>query len=145
MRTWRTASERETREVGRELAAELLPGGTICLRGELGAGKTTLVQGLGSGLGIDPTEVQSPSYTIIREHEGPGGRLVHIDLYRLDPDQVDALGMEEVLSAPAIKAIEWPERLPFPLSDALHVEMRRIDGGAREIRASIDRDAREQR
>ena len=143
MRVWRARSEAETRGVGQELAAELLPVGVICLHGELGAGKTTLTQGLAQGLGIDPAEIQSPSYTIIREHEGQHGRLVHIDLYRLEPEQVESLGMEEILAAPAVKAIEWPERLPFSLRDALHIGLRRLDDHTREIREAVAGTARE--
>lgn len=134
MRAWQTRSEAETREVGRQLARELQPNGIVCLHGELGAGKTTLTQGLAVGLGLDAADVQSPSYTIVREHEGAGGRLVHIDLYRLDPGQVEALGMEEILAAAGVKAIEWPERLPFALPDALHLSLRRLERGGREIR-----------
>lgn len=116
------------------MAVRLGPGGILCLHGELGAGKTTLTQGLAEAMGIDPSEVQSPSYTIIREHEGRRGQLIHIDLYRLDAPQVEALGLEEVLDTPAVKAIEWPERLPFPLDDALHLELSRLEDGSRQIR-----------
>lgn len=134
MTVWRTRSEAETREVGAELLVRLAPAGILCLHGELGTGKTTLTQGLAEAMGIDPSEVQSPSYTIIREHTGREGRLIHIDLYRLEAPQVEALGIDEVLDSPAVKAIEWPERLPFALDDALHLELSRLADGSRKIR-----------
>lgn len=133
MKAWSTFSEGESREVGRHLADLLAPNGILCLRGELGAGKTTLTQGLASGLGIEPSEVQSPSYTIIREHEGNGGRLIHIDLYRLEPDQASALGLEEILAGAGVKAIEWPERLPFEIPEANHLKIEVLDDGSRRI------------
>ncbi|HET9768938.1 MAG TPA: tRNA (adenosine(37)-N6)-threonylcarbamoyltransferase complex ATPase subunit type 1 TsaE, partial [Thermoanaerobaculia bacterium] len=93
----------ETRRVGEELLPELLPEGTLLLLGDLAAGKTVLAQGVAAGLGIDPAEVQSPTYTLVREHDGPRGRLLHLDLYRLEPAEAAALGLEELLAAPAVK------------------------------------------
>src|SRR6185295_19817990 len=98
MRSWRTRSEAETQALGRDLARELAPDGILLLSGELGSGKTVLARGIGEGLGIDPREVQSPTFTLIREHRGigdRGGRMVHVDLYRLDPEDVGTLGLEE--------------------------------------------------
>jgi tRNA threonylcarbamoyladenosine biosynthesis protein TsaE len=132
-RVWRTASEEETRLVGEELARELQPSGTILLSGELAAGKTVLAQGIARGLGIDPAEVQSPTFTIVREHTGAGGRLVHLDLYRLTPEQAAGLGLEELLQQPAVKVVEWAERLPFALPEALRLHLAPRDTGEREI------------
>lgn len=148
MRTWRSASVEETEAIGRELAAELAPNGVLLLRGDLGAGKTVLVRGLAAGLGLDPAEVQSPTFTLMREHRGGSGsgetlgaaavaksvRLVHLDLYRLGPDEVAAAGLEEALYGPGVKAVEWAERLPAAPQGALEVEIER-DGAARTIRA----------
>lgn len=138
MRSWRTASPDDTRALGRALAAELAPDGVLLLSGNLGSGKTVLTQGLAEGLGIDPREVQSPTFTLIREHRGSGGSLVHVDLYRLDPDQVGPLGLEEMLAGPGVKVVEWAERLPFPVAGARALRISRVvlDGegeGAREI------------
>ena len=140
MRQWRTHSPAETRRVGEELLPELLPDGTLLLHGDLAAGKTELAQGVAAGLGIDPAEVQSPTYTIVREHHGPRGRLLHLDLYRLEPAQAAMLGLEEILAAPAIKVVEWAERLPLRVPAAL-VLLLKVPGGAgeeREIRELID-------
>ena len=127
---WRTSrDEAGTRALGRELAAELAPDGVLLLSGDLGAGKTVLTQGLAEGLGIDPREVQSPTFTLIREHEGPGGRLVHVDLYRLEPGETGALGIEELLAGPGVKVVEWAERLPFEVPGATWLRLLRAADG----------------
>lgn len=130
MNVWITHTEEETRALGALLALELAPDGVLLLSGDLGAGKTVLARGVAEGLGIDPEEVQSPTFTLIREHRGSRGRLVHADLYRLDPGETEALGLEEMLAGPGVKVVEWAERLPFPVPGArvLHLE-RRPEGG----------------
>jgi tRNA threonylcarbamoyladenosine biosynthesis protein TsaE len=126
MRSWRTRSEAETQALGRGLARELAPDGVLLLSGELGSGKSVLARGVGEGLGIDPRDVQSPTFTLIREHRGSGGRLIHVDLYRLEPEQVAALGLEEVLEGPGVKVVEWAERLPFAVPGALALRLARL-------------------
>ena len=140
MRRWHTTSPAETRRVGEELLPELLPDGTLLLLGDLAAGKTVLAQGVAAGLGIDPAEVQSPTYTLVREHEGPRGRLLHLDLYRLEPAEAAMLGLEEILAAPAVKVVEWAERLPLrvPAALVLLLEAPGDAGEEREIRELID-------
>ena len=128
-----TRSEEETRELGLALAGELAPDGVLLLSGELGTGKTVLARAIGEGLGIDPKEVQSPTFTLIREHEGSGGRLVHVDLYRLDPAGVAALGLEEMLAGPGVKVVEWAERLPFAVAGARALRLARLGGEEREV------------
>ncbi|MES1246033.1 MAG: tRNA (adenosine(37)-N6)-threonylcarbamoyltransferase complex ATPase subunit type 1 TsaE [Acidobacteriota bacterium] len=132
-RPWRTSrDEAATRALGRDLASELAPDGVLLLSGDLGAGKTVLTQGLAEGLGIDPREVQSPTFTLIREHEGPGGRLIHVDLYRLEPGETGAIGIEELLAGPGVKVVEWAERLPFEVPGATWLRLLRSTDG-REI------------
>jgi tRNA threonylcarbamoyladenosine biosynthesis protein TsaE len=134
MRTGRiTRSEAETREVGLALAGELAPDGILLLSGELGSGKTVLARAIGEALGIDPREVQSPTFTLIREHAGERGRLVHVDLYRLDPADVGTLGLEELLAGPGVKVVEWAERLPFAAAGARALRLLRLAGEEREI------------
>jgi tRNA threonylcarbamoyladenosine biosynthesis protein TsaE len=123
-RFW-TTSEAETVAAGRTIAATLPLDGVLLLSGDLGAGKTVLTRGVAEHLGIAREEIQSPTFTLIREHEGEGGRLIHADLYRLDPDQVDALGLDELLAGPGIKVIEWAERLPYEIQGAVSVEILR--------------------
>lgn len=126
-------SVEETREIGRELAAELRPDRALLLVGALGAGKTALVRGLADGLGVDPAEVQSPTFTLMRAHRGRDAGLVHFDLYRLAPGDLAATGFEEILLGPGVKAVEWAERLPFAVPGALIVGIRRR-GEEREVR-----------
>ena len=138
MARWTTETEEETRALGETLAAELAPDGVLLLSGDLGTGKTVLAQGIARGLGIEPSEVQSPTFTLIREHRGGGGRLVHADLYRLDPADVPALGLEEMLAGPGIKIVEWAERLPFDVPGSRWLRLRRLEEGGREITESED-------
>jgi tRNA threonylcarbamoyladenosine biosynthesis protein TsaE len=129
VRRWTTASEEETRRLGAALAAELAPDGVLLLAGDLGSGKTVLAQGVARGLGIAEREVASPSFTLIREHQGPGGaHLLHVDLYRLEPPEAAALGLEELLAGPGVKVVEWPERLPFPVPGAKRLRLARGEG-----------------
>lgn len=101
----------QTHSLARILGETAAAGTVILLRGELGSGKTTFVQGLGAGLGI-PTVINSPTFVLLQEY--PEGRipLFHADLYRLDPLSALDLGLEELWSGPGIVAVEWPERLP---------------------------------
>ncbi len=133
MRRWLSRSEEETRAIGAELARELAPDGAVLLTGDLGAGKTVLVQGMAAALGLDPRQIQSPTFTVIREH--PEGRqpLIHVDLYRLEAADIEALAIEELLAGPGIKAVEWAEKLPFPVAGGLWLEIRRRPEG-RELR-----------
>lgn len=138
MRLWLTASVAETRALGAELARELLPAGCLLLYGDLGTGKTVLAQGVGEGLGLDSREVQSPTFALLREHQLPaatlpGGRLSHLDLYRLQPAEAVACGFEEVLLGPGVKIVEWAERLPFSVPGALCLALRERPDGGREI------------
>lgn len=137
MRTWLTTSVDETRALGAALAEELAPDGCLLLYGDLGAGKTVLTQGVAFGLGLDPREVQSPTFALLREHALPvprsGGRLAHLDLYRLRPEELAACGFEEVLLGLGVKVVEWAERLPFAVPGALALSMRERPDGVREI------------
>jgi len=113
-RRWITRGAAETERLGAELAPELRPDGVLLLSGELGSGKTVLARGLAGALGIDPRQVLSPTFNLIREHRGTAGSMVHVDLYRLEPEETAALGLDEVLAAGGVKVVEWAERLPAP-------------------------------
>jgi tRNA threonylcarbamoyladenosine biosynthesis protein TsaE len=134
MKRWVTRSEAETQALGRQIGRELAPDGVLLLAGDLGAGKTVLSRGIGEALGIAANEVQSPTFTLIREHRGSGGRLVHVDLYRLAPEETAALGLEELLAGPGVKVVEWAERLPFAVPGARVLRLARLqEGDGREI------------
>lgn len=113
-KTFRTASEEETIELGRELSRSILPQrGLVLLTGNLGAGKTTLVKGIAEGRGAAaPEDVSSPTFTLIHEYGDPP-RVYHVDLYRLETArQAATLGLDELISRDALVLIEWGERFP---------------------------------
>ncbi len=115
-----TASAAETRALGRRIAARLRPGDIVLLHGDLGAGKTTLVQGIGMALGTRE-RAQSPTFSLVVDTSLPDGiTLRHIDLYRLESlDELEALGFEDLTSDDrAIILIEWPERAVGMLPNA---------------------------
>ena len=119
-RTFHTQNADETRALAARLGALLRPGDTICLIGDLGAGKTTWTQGMALGLGLPPEEpVNSPTFTLVAEH--PGGRvpLVHLDVYRLSgaSDLYD-LAFDDYLGGDSVVVIEWADKIP----DALPAE-----------------------
>ncbi len=129
-----TGSESETRAAGRVLATSLSPGSIVLLSGDLGAGKTVFVKGLAEGLGVDPGEVTSPTFTLIQEYRGGVLTLYHVDLYRLSPDEVDDLGLEELVQQGGVTAIEWPEQLPRSLGESVDVRIDQDAEGLRTIR-----------
>jgi tRNA threonylcarbamoyladenosine biosynthesis protein TsaE len=130
-----THSEEETVDAGRRLAASLGPGAVVLLSGDLGAGKTAFVRGIAGGLGVDPNEVSSPTFTLVQEYRGGRLTLYHVDLYRLQATEVDDLGLEEITEA-GVTAIEWPDRLPRAFPDAVAVHIEQGDGSMRRIRVS---------
>jgi tRNA threonylcarbamoyladenosine biosynthesis protein TsaE len=105
-----TSSEEETGAAGERLAAALAPGDVVLLYGALGAGKTAFVRGLARGIGADPADVSSPTFTLVQEYTGGRATLYHVDLYRLDPAEVDDLGLDELVAGDGVVAIEWAER-----------------------------------
>ena len=125
-----------TRELGRRLAAELVAGDLVILTGDLGAGKTTLTQGLGDGLGVRG-DVTSPTFVIARVHPslGAGPELVHVDAYRLGgAAELDDLDLDTDLDL-AVTVVEWGEGLAESLAaDRLEVALRRDHTGESEER-----------
>ncbi len=109
--TYTTHSADETVALGHRIAAELGPRAVVLLIGNLGAGKTTLTQGIIEGLGVaSRDEVASPTFTLIHEY---GPNVYHIDLYRLDTEaEVETLGLDDLFDREAIILIEWGERFP---------------------------------
>ena len=128
-----TRSESETAAVAQDLAARLRAGSVVLLIGDLGAGKTAFVRGLAQGLGIPPHEVSSPTFTLIQEYRGGQLPLFHVDLYRLDdPREIDDLGLDE-LGAAGVVAIEWADKLPRPVQEAIVVRIELGEGDTRTI------------
>jgi tRNA threonylcarbamoyladenosine biosynthesis protein TsaE len=132
---YRTFSEEETIALGERIARELPARQVVLLTGALGAGKTTLAKGIVKGLGAaSPDEVSSPTFTLIHEY-GTGGRVYHVDLYRLeDPRELATLGLEDLFDREAIVLIEWGEKFPGILPpDRTEIRLRVAGSGAREI------------
>jgi len=140
--TWpaelRIATDGDMRDLGRRLAALLRAGDLVILAGPLGAGKTTLVQGIGAGLGVRGP-VTSPTFVIARVHPaaaGPGPALVHADAYRLGSiEEVDDLDLDTDVAS-AVTVVEWGTGLAEALADdrlEITIEPDR-DGDARTVR-----------
>ncbi len=127
-----TRSEQETVDFARDFAARLRAGSVVLLVGDLGAGKTTFVRGLALGLGLDPEEVSSPTFTLIQEYRGHPS-LYPVDLYRLQGAEADDLGLEELAAGDAIVAIEWAEKLRARPPGAIEVRFEDRGGDVREI------------
>jgi tRNA threonylcarbamoyladenosine biosynthesis protein TsaE len=134
--TFRTASEEETIALGERLASLIPARGVTLLIGNLGAGKTTLAKGIARGFGAGIEEVCSPTFTLI--HEYGGGRVYHVDLYRIEnPRQFLTLGLEELFERDAPVLIEWGERFAVSMpADRTEIRIRDLGGEAREIELS---------
>lgn len=132
-----THSEDETAAMARELAAELKAGDVLLLSGQLGAGKTAFVRGLAEGLGVDPEEVSSPTFTLVHEYRGGRLTLYHADLYRLEKVATEELGLEEMGVSDGVLAIEWPDRLAHELSGARGIQIEIVDENTRQISWSV--------
>lgn len=117
LKTVELENEAATRQLGASLAACLTPGDVVTLRGDLGAGKTSLARGAISTL-CDAEEVPSPTYTLVQTYSAKTFDIWHFDLYRLEaPGDVWELGIEEALED-GVCLIEWPERIENLLSGA---------------------------
>jgi tRNA threonylcarbamoyladenosine biosynthesis protein TsaE len=133
--TFEIDSAEEMHRLGERLARELQVGDVLMLHGDLGAGKTTLTQGIATGLGVE-VAVQSPTFTLVREHQGREMMLYHLDLYRLsEPDELEGLGYEVYLDPPdGVSVIEWPERVGDWLPDQFTlVTIDHLGGDRRQV------------
>ncbi|MCH8496643.1 MAG: tRNA (adenosine(37)-N6)-threonylcarbamoyltransferase complex ATPase subunit type 1 TsaE [Balneolales bacterium] len=118
-----TNSPEETHKLGITLSALTELGDIICLHGDLGAGKTALVKGVAEGLGINPTKVNSPTFTLIHEYTEGKIPVYHFDAYRLkSATEALEIGTEEYLYGDGISLIEWPEKMESLIPpEAYHV------------------------
>jgi tRNA threonylcarbamoyladenosine biosynthesis protein TsaE len=132
--TYHSKSETETRAIAADLAPGLGPGDVVLLSGDLGSGKTAFVRGLAEGMGIDPNEVTSPTFTLVHEYRGGRLPLIHVDLYRLDRAELDEIGLDQDLAAQGITAVEWSERLSCPIPGATTVSIEDTGAESRQIR-----------
>jgi tRNA threonylcarbamoyladenosine biosynthesis protein TsaE len=132
-----TTGEDETIAAGERFARTLGAGAVVLLFGQLGAGKTAFVRGVARGLGAIDDDVSSPTFTIVQEYAGRDHKLYHVDLYRLDPKEVEHLGLDDLIEAGGIVAIEWAEQWIGRPDDAIEVRIADQGEDRREIR--IDR------
>ncbi len=137
MKSWQVnlPNLQATLSFGKKLSDSLLGGSTILLQGNLGAGKTTLIQGIGQGLGITEPIV-SPTFTLINEYTEGRLPLYHLDLYRLQPQEVESIYpeiyWEGVEVSPGITAIEWSQRLPYKPENYLEINLINEPQGGRQ-------------
>lgn len=126
-----TKTAQETRNYGKKLAEKIKNGGVVCLYGDLGAGKTTLVQGIAKGLGIKQ-KITSPTFVIMRQYSN----LYHLDLYRLNSfEEIKILGVEEIWqNKNNILVIEWPEKIEKILpKNRLVIYLKLLENNTHEI------------
>jgi tRNA threonylcarbamoyladenosine biosynthesis protein TsaE len=132
-----THSPEETIAFGRTLAHLLAPPRLVLLRGDLGAGKTTLVKGIAAAFDAASEEdVTSPTFTLVHEYRGPRANLFHIDLYRVDTArELETLGLDDLRADDSILLIEWGEKFPRLLRDRdVEISLERLDETERRIR-----------
>jgi len=112
------ADEAALAPLARAVVAALPRPAFVALHGDLGAGKTTFVKAIAAAVGIDPTEVISPTFGLVHEHGSPAGILLHADMYRLaGPDELHEIGWHDAVSRAAWVVVEWPERIAAALPD----------------------------
>jgi len=135
-REFTTHSADETIVLGRSLAAALVPPKLVVLRGELGAGKTTLVKGIAEGFHAASAEnVTSPTFTLVHEYRGPEVNLYHIDLYRVDTQrELETLGLDDLRHGKSVLLIEWGDKFPrFEQERDVEITLTRVAENDREV------------
>jgi tRNA threonylcarbamoyladenosine biosynthesis protein TsaE len=131
-----THSAEETIAYGRRLAGALSAPLIVLLRGDLGAGKTTLVKGIAEGFGAARAgDVTSPTFTLIHEYRGATTTLYHVDLYRIDTErEFETLGLDDLLAPNCIVLIEWGEKFPqLQRNKNLQITLERLGETERKI------------
>jgi tRNA threonylcarbamoyladenosine biosynthesis protein TsaE len=129
-----TNTESETEAAGESFARTLRAGDVVLLFGDLAAGKTAFVRGMARGVGAAADEVSSPTFTIVQEYAGAAATLYHVDLYRLEPAEIDDLGLEDLVSGDGIVAIEWADRWKDRPDDVTEVRIEDLGEDRRRIR-----------
>ena len=134
-----SSSAEETILQGRNLGAQLKPPVLILLSGELGAGKTTLTKGIVSGLEAGREEdITSPTFTLVHSYHGRQVQVHHVDLYRVgDSHDLETLGLDDVLSEPAVVIVEWPEKLTLRTDwPVVRIHLHHVDDESRRMAVS---------
>jgi len=131
-----THSAEETVAFGRTLTELLAPPKLVLLRGDLGAGKTTLVKGIAVGFeAAEEEDVTSPTFTLVHEYRGPRANLYHIDLYRIDTQrELETLGLDDLRSENSVLLVEWGEKFPrFVRERDVEISLQRAGENERRI------------
>ena len=138
-----SSCEEDTLEIARALGEILGPGDVVALTGDLGAGKTVFCKGVGEALGIPPTRIVSPSFTIVTEHQGRLA-LCHVDVYRLSSEaEARDIGLDEILSGDRVCVVEWAEKIRFLLpNDCIQVKFYILGGDRRRLSVAVPDDPR---
>ncbi len=138
MLTIQTHEPAATFALGRTLGRLLAAGDVVCLTGDLGTGKTLLVQGIAAGLGVSD-DVTSPTFTILQVYETGRLPLYHFDLYRLDsPDELDNIGFAEYTGGAGVAVVEWADKFSAAMPDEhLLIELEGGPGGEADRRIEL--------
>ena len=135
-REFTTKSPKETIALGKELAKLLTPPKLVLLRGDLGAGKTTLVKGIAMGFqAASEEDVTSPTFTLIHEYRGLAATLFHVDLYRVDTQrELETLGLDDLTGGDSVLLIEWGEKFSrFERERDVEITLERVAEEERRI------------
>ena len=134
-----THSAEETTAFGRTLTDLLAPPKLVLLRGDLGAGKTTLIKGIAAGFqAASEEDVTSPTFTLVHEYRGPQANLYHVDLYRVDtPRQLETLGLDDLFAENSVLLIEWGDKFARFVRDRdVEITLERIGENDRKIQVT---------
>ena len=132
-----SGSVEETQALGERLGALLRPGDVVALHGELGSGKTTLIQGIARGLGCEPQQVKSPTFVLMREYPGRIP-LIHLDGYRMEgPAAAAWLDLDLIFSPTTVTVIEWADRFAGLLPESyVEIHMSHVSANRRRLRVA---------
>ena len=132
-----SSSSEQTQKTAAQLAKHLFPGAILCLKGDLGSGKTTFVKGLAKGLGLSSKKVNSPTFVLMNIYEGKRP-MYHFDLYRLDtPEAISVIGYEEFLYGEGVAVVEWSEKLgPLTPKEYLEISFKHVSENERGLKFS---------
>jgi tRNA threonylcarbamoyladenosine biosynthesis protein TsaE len=139
IREFTTHSAEETIALGRSFTEFLAPPKLAVIRGDLGAGKTTLVKGIAEGFQAASSEdVTSPTFTLVHEYRGPQANLFHIDLYRIDTNrELETLGLDDLVSEDSVLLLEWGDKFPrFQRERDVEIVLERMDENQRRIQVT---------
>ena len=132
-----TNTPQETEDLGAKLSSHLKAGDVVALYGGLGMGKTAFVRGMAAGLGLDCTQVSSPTFALVNDYGG-NPPLVHFDMYRINSwEDLYSTGFFDYLDAGAVLAVEWSERIPDALPEgAIRIRFEPLENDCRRITIS---------